>query len=115
VGATSAAKAAWIEGFLAGGGLLLVHDGELLALLDDWIAGLAGPEFIDVLPLLRRTFGTFAAGERRNIAERVRRGPGRGKGRSAGPGSDGAEPGAMDEERARPAVMAVARLLGANP
>lgn len=110
VGTPSAAKAAWIEGFLAGGGLLLGHDTELLALLDDWVAGLAGPEFVDVLPLLRRTFGTFAVGERRNIAAQLRRGPGHAQGRSAGPGSAGA----VDEERAGPAVAAVARILGAS-
>jgi hypothetical protein len=114
VGTPSAAKAAWIEGFLAGGGLLLVHDAELLALLDEWVAGLAGPDFVDVLPLLRRTFGAFAAGERRNIAERVRGGLGAGKARSAGRGADGASSGAIDEERAGPAVAAVARLLGAT-
>ncbi|WP_157245811.1 DUF5682 family protein [Nonomuraea typhae] len=64
--------AAWIEGFLGGGGLLLVHDPRLLSLVDGWLSGLPGEQFTEVLPLLRRTFGGFAVPERRAIGERVR-------------------------------------------
>ena len=71
VGTPPAHGAAWVEGFLAGGGLLLVHDDALLGLLDDWLADIPADAFADVLPLLRRTFGGFAAGERRAIGERV--------------------------------------------
>ena len=73
VGSTPAEKAAWIEGFLAGGGLLLVHDTALLATLDAWLDGLRPEEFVDVLPLLRRTFGGFQPAERRQLAHQVRR------------------------------------------
>ncbi|MFC9439051.1 DUF5682 family protein, partial [Nocardia sp. NPDC057030] len=38
VGNTAAAKAAWIDGFVGGRGLLLVHDRELLRLIDDWLS-----------------------------------------------------------------------------
>jgi hypothetical protein len=71
VGTPPAQAAAWVEGFLAGGGLLLVHDEALLELLDDWLADIPAAAFGDVLPLLRRTFGSFDAGERRQIGERV--------------------------------------------
>ena len=71
VGTPPAHGAAWVEGFLSGGGLLLVHDDALLALLDDWLADIPADAFDDVLPLLRRTFGAFDAGERRAIGERV--------------------------------------------
>ena len=71
IGTPPAHAAAWVEGFLAGGGLLLVHDDALLELLDDWLADIAGDAFDDVLPLLRRTFGAFASGERRAIGERI--------------------------------------------
>ncbi|MGK5678053.1 DUF5682 family protein [Actinoplanes sp. URMC 104] len=71
VGTPPAHAAAWVEGFLSGGGLLLVHDDALLALLDDWLADIPADAFDDVLPLLRRTFGAFEAGERRAIGERV--------------------------------------------
>jgi hypothetical protein len=66
--------AAWIEGFLSGGGLVLVHDETLLGVLDGWISGVDGDLFTDSLPVLRRTFSTFAPAERRQIGERVRRG-----------------------------------------
>ena len=72
IGVPPADKAAWAEGFLAGTGLLLVHDRELLVVLDDWVASLDETEFLDVLPLLRRTFGEFAAAERQNIADQLR-------------------------------------------
>jgi hypothetical protein len=71
VGTAPAHAAAWVEGFLAGGGLLLVHDDALLDLLDGWLADIPANAFDDVLPLLRRTFGAFEAGERRAIGERV--------------------------------------------
>lgn len=48
-----------------------MHDRELLAVLDGWLTGLPEPDFIDVLPLLRRTFGRFDASVRRNIGSRV--------------------------------------------
>ncbi len=79
VGTPPAHAAAWVEGFLAGGGLLLVHDDALLELLDDWLADIPADAFDDVLPLLRRTFGAFDAGERRAIGERVAGDRGRGR------------------------------------
>ncbi|WP_306360682.1 DUF5682 family protein [Nocardia sp. CC227C] len=74
VGRTAADKAAWIDGFLGGRGLLLVHDRNLLALIDSWLAGLTEPDFVAVLPLLRRTFGDFDSGERQSIAAAIRHG-----------------------------------------
>jgi hypothetical protein len=73
-GTPPAHAAYWVEGFLAGGGLLLVHDAALLSLVDEWLSAVAADSFTNVLPLLRRTFGTFAPPERRSIGERVRGG-----------------------------------------
>ena len=67
VGSTPTAKAGWVDGFLGGGGLVLVHDRALLTLIDTWVRQLREQDFIDTLPLLRRTFGAFEAGERRAI------------------------------------------------
>ncbi|MEU8225799.1 DUF5682 family protein [Kribbella sp. NPDC048915] len=71
-GTPTADAAGYVEGFLAGGGLLLVHDERLLAMVDSWLAGIPDDAFVEVLPLLRRTFGTFAAPERRSIGARAR-------------------------------------------
>lgn len=82
VGHTPAEKAAWIDGFLGGRGLLLVHDRELLRLVDTWLRGLREEQFVTTLPLLRRTFGAFETGERQAIAHAVRDGA-----PAAGPGA----------------------------
>ena len=70
-GAPAADKAAWVDGFFSDGALLLIHDAELRGLLDAWVCQLDDAQFVDMLPLLRRTFGTFAAAERQAIAERI--------------------------------------------
>ncbi|MBE9010820.1 hypothetical protein IQ250_11445 [Pseudanabaenaceae cyanobacterium LEGE 13415] len=69
-----AQSAAWIEGFLSGSGLLLLHNLELWNVLDRWLIQLPSETFVAVLPLLRRTFSTFATAERRQMGERVRQG-----------------------------------------
>lgn len=74
VGRTAADKAAWIDGFLGGRGLLLVHDRNLLGLIDSWLCGLTEPDFVAILPLLRRTFGDFESGVRQSIGQAVRHG-----------------------------------------
>ena len=66
--------ARWMEGFLTGSGLLLIHDAKLLSLVDGWAAGINGEVFEEVLPLLRRTFSTFPAPERRQIGTMVKKG-----------------------------------------
>jgi hypothetical protein len=71
-GTPTADAAGYVEGFLAGGGLLLVHDERLLALVDSWLAAIPDDAFLEALPLLRRTFGTFASPERRSIGDRAR-------------------------------------------
>lgn len=110
VGEEPGRAAAWVEGFLSGGGLVLVHDEELLRLVDGWITGLAEESFTDVLPLLRRTFGEYAAPERRAIGERARRldaRPSPGATRTGGGDEDD-----IDAERAAPVVRAVTHILG---
>ena len=50
--------AAWLEGFLHGSGLLLLHNETLWEILDQWVAA-DGEAFNPLLPLLRRTFAQF--------------------------------------------------------
>jgi hypothetical protein len=99
--------AAWIEGFLAGQGAVLVHDPNLLPLLEEWVAGLSEDAFLAVLPLVRRTFATFESPERAKIAQRLgRRRPDTGGAASM----DGEWP--LDAERARRVLPVVGQLLG---
>lgn len=67
VGTTSATGASFVEGFVAGSGTVLVHDRELLDVIDSWVCSLAPDAFIAISPLLRRTFGSFEAAERRQL------------------------------------------------
>ncbi|MCS0600129.1 DUF5682 family protein [Streptomyces sp. LP11] len=110
-GTPPAAAAAWIEGFVGGGGgLLLVHDERLLGLVDAWLTSVPAEAFTDVLPLLRRTFSAYEPGVRRTLGELVRRGPGQG----TGPGGHApATPGfGTEPDTARAdAVLPVLRLL----
>jgi hypothetical protein len=106
VGSPPPAKAAWVEGFLEGGGLLLVHDATLLGVLDDWVRGLDRDTFTDVLPLLRRTFGSFAAPERRSLGDRLARGPA---------GTPSAADADLDVELAAAVLPTVRILLGVAP
>lgn len=98
--------AAFADGFLRGSGLVLIHDPALLAIVDDWVSALSADQFIQVLPLLRRTFSSFAPPERRQIGERVKRGE------SAGGRSPAQRSAALDEERADLVLPVMAGLLG---
>lgn len=109
VGMAAADKAAWAEGFLSGGGLLLVHDRDLLGVLDGWVASLDEEDFLDVLPLLRRTFGEFSAPERASIGTAVRQLSGGG---TAAGAADGAPDDEIDADRAAGALRTVALILG---
>ncbi|MER2250917.1 DUF5682 family protein [Methylorubrum podarium] len=65
--------AAWIEGFLEDSGTVLIHGRELLAVVDEWLCGLDAALFIELLPLVRRTFATLAPAERRAVGEALAR------------------------------------------
>lgn len=97
--------AAWVEGLLRGSGLLLLHDDALWNVLDEWIARMHADAFVQLLPLLRRTFSTFEKPERRQMGERAKRGGAVGK--SAGQMEAG-----YDAVRADAVVPLLARLLG---
>ncbi|MCL6297453.1 DUF5682 family protein [Streptomyces kronopolitis] len=114
-GTPPADAAGWIEGFVGGGdgGMLLVHDARLLALVDGWLAGVPDAAFTDVLPLLRRTFAEYETGVRRTLGELIRRGPTTPPHRPPGDAPDAAAPGfgpGLDRDRAA-AVLPTLRLL----
>lgn len=69
-----AIAAAWLEGFLKGSGTLLLIDNELWQVVNTWVEQLDDDIFIQVLPLLRRTFSGFTKPERRKLGEKVKQG-----------------------------------------
>jgi hypothetical protein len=117
-GTEPADGAAWIDGFVGGGsgGMLLVHDERLLALVDTWLTGVPADAFTDVLPLLRRTFSAYETGVRRTLGELVRRGPApRANAEATGSGSGSGIPGFapdLDTGRADAVLPMLSLLLG---
>jgi Family of unknown function (DUF5682) len=73
-GAPAADAAAWLDGFLNRNAVVLLHDDAVWRLVDDWLAALSEDHFVTVLPLVRRSFSHFAAGERRDLGTRAARG-----------------------------------------
>ena len=93
--------AGWVDGFLEGDATLLLLDPALLGLVDDWVAGVGGEVFDDLLPLLRRTFSRWSPTERQQLGQRLRHGH-----RAV------AAPPPWDPVLAGPAVAHVMALLG---
>ena len=65
---------AFLENFLSGGSEVLLQDQPLLQLLDEWLCELNEGDFIESLPLFRRSFSDFDAVARKRVMERVARG-----------------------------------------
>jgi hypothetical protein len=108
-GSGAAPAGAWVEGFLGGSGMLLVHSDTLWGIVDKWLCALPPEEFIDVLPVLRRTFSRFEAAERRMMGQRVRRAP------AGAAGSSVAALAGIDEARASTVLPLLAAILGKEP
>jgi Family of unknown function (DUF5682) len=66
-GAAAMDAANWLEGFLHGSGLLLIHHPPLWQILDNWVDALPMEQLKELLPLLRRTFSEFPAAERQKM------------------------------------------------
>lgn len=95
----------WLEGFLSGSGLLLIHDERLLSLIDSWVGRINPDVFQELVPLLRRTFSTFPAAERRQLGQLISKGRG-----AAGPAP--ASNGQIDRTRAERALPLLKLIIG---
>lgn len=107
----AATGAAWLDGFLDGDPVLLLHDQQLLTMIDSWVADVDEATFDDLVPLLRRTFARFQPAERRQLGNQVSR---LDKSGHAGAGTLGqlGAPESIDVERGWPVVRRVGELLG---
>jgi hypothetical protein len=86
--------------------MILLLDNALWNLLDSWIASLSHDMFVQLLPLMRRTFAHFAPAERRKMGEKAK-----GMAGLAQPITTNDDNG-FDHERAKKALHVAARLLG---
>jgi hypothetical protein len=103
-----AVAAAWLEGFLKGSGTILLIDHNLWNVIDGWVSELDDAVFIEILPLLRRTFSNFTNVERRKLGEKVKHG-------SAGTTKrQEMMDDTFDFERAKLGIPIVMELLGYN-
>ena len=65
---------AFLEGFLCGGSELILQDRPLLQLMDQWLCELKEEDFVESLPLLRRSLTGFDSVSRRRLMEILRQG-----------------------------------------
>lgn len=63
----------WFEGFLQSSATVLLIDDGLWSLIDTWVASQPDETFLELLPILRRTFSEYSPAERRKIGEKVSR------------------------------------------
>ncbi len=62
----------WLEGFLRQAAQILIHDHTLFNIINDWLMALDDENFLEILPLLRRTTSEFDTMERQHLFEKVR-------------------------------------------
>ncbi|MFN7115209.1 MAG: DUF5682 family protein [Saprospiraceae bacterium] len=67
-------SAAWLEGFLKDAATVLILDEGIWRIVNEWVVTLESAIFMQVVPLLRRTFATYNTVEKRKIAEKVAHG-----------------------------------------
>jgi hypothetical protein len=95
----------FLESFLSGGSEIILQDLPLLHLVDAWLCELSEEDFIESLPLLRRSFSGFDAVARRRLLETIAKGPMEAAGNDAAP--------AVEEDSAFAAALPLLyRILG---
>ncbi len=73
-GAPALEAAQWLDGFLNRNALVLLHDAALWQLVDQWLAELNDAHFVQIVPLLRRSFAHFSRSERHDLGLRAAQG-----------------------------------------
>ena len=112
-GAPPLDAAHWLDGFLNRNAMVLLHDETVWGLVDAWLESLTDAHFMQVVPLVRRSFAAFSASERHDLGQRARRG------RQSGLGTPSADTSSMagmgsdvDADRAALAIPLLRLILG---
>jgi hypothetical protein len=64
----------WLEGFLGSSAEVILQDHTLRELVDTWLSEPGADDFIELLPVLRRAFGSFGMTERRRLLAEIGKG-----------------------------------------
>jgi hypothetical protein len=64
----------WLEGFLGSSAEVMLQDHTLRELVDTWLSEPDDDDFIELLPVLRRAFGSFGMTERRRLLAEIGKG-----------------------------------------
>lgn len=73
-GASTMEQAMWIEGFLFGSAMILIHHFPFWKIVDDWLDAVPEDQFKEMVPVLRRTFAEFSPAEKRKLSYYARHG-----------------------------------------
>lgn len=107
--------AAWLDGFLNRQALVLLHDQSIWGAVDAWLAQLGETQFVQILPLVRRSFAEFSTHERQSLGEKARQaqaGVAQPLASTSAGASAGLSPEPWDEPRAALALPVLDELLG---
>lgn len=107
VGNNPADMAYWFEGFLRSSGTILLIDDLLWNLVNNWICGLEKETFMELLPILKRTFSEYSAPERRKLGEKAKN-----SNRLGTVQSQAAMEANYNQEDARKVIPVIRQLLG---
>ncbi len=99
-------SAAWLEGFLKDAATVLILDEEIWQITNNWVANLEQETFLQVVPLLRRTFAMYNNVEKSKIAQKVKQ--------SHSGSTKAVLQTNIDTERAKKVLPILEKLLGLN-
>ncbi|WP_353719526.1 DUF5682 family protein [Dyadobacter sp. 676] len=96
-------SASWLEGFLKDAAMVLILDDTIWNVVNKWVTTLHEDVFLQVVPLLRRTFANFTDAEKRKIA---------GRAKQERPGAGTVQIREIDKERAKRVLPQLEILMG---
>lgn len=73
-GSDPAHSAQWVEGFLKDAATILILDDGIWRIINAWVEDLDADTFMELVPLLRRTFAAYNSVEKGRLAQKVKQG-----------------------------------------